>query len=123
MDMKADTALIGQVLIALGSIASVFLSAQKIIKDIKKEKEEENEKLLKRAMDEIENQKEMLDLKIDVCFEEVDALKEVVEKDMENLKSIYSNEIKNLSEKVKELREEVKAQNAQIITLLTKMLD
>lgn len=121
--MKADTALIGQVLIALGSIASVFISAQKIINDIKKQKEEENEKLLKRAMDEIENQKEMIDLKIDVCFEEVDALKQLVEKDMENLKNIYSNEIKNLSEKVRELREEVKSQNTQIITLLTKMLD
>jgi uncharacterized protein YaaR (DUF327 family) len=121
-DMKADATILGQVIISLGSIASVILTAQKFIKNIKAERDQENEKILQKAMDEIESAREMLEVKLDICFDEIDSLKELVEKDVENIREMYEKDIKNLNDKVNDLREEVRNQNNQILALLSKLI-
>ena len=120
--MKTDANMLGQIVIALGSIASLFVTAQKLIKDIKAEREQENEKILKKALEEIENAKEMTEIKIDICFDEIDSLRASTEKDIENLKKSYEKELENIKEKVDDIKEEVRNQNNQILSLLSKLI-
>lgn len=120
--MKADSAMVGQIIIALGAIASMFLTAQKIIKNSKIEREQESLKLLEKASEELEKEKQLLEIKIQSCVDENERMKEMIEKDMELIKATYSAEIKNLGEKIESLKEEVRSQNTQILNLLSKLI-
>ncbi len=120
--MKADSALIGQIIISLGSIASVFLTAQKLIRHLKSEKEKEIEQVLDKAMAELQKEKTLLEMKIQACFDENERLKESLEKEIEFTRSSYEIEVKNLGEKIESLKEEVRSQNTQILNLLAKLI-
>jgi hypothetical protein len=120
--MKADSALIGQIIISLGSIASVFLTAQKLIRHLKSEKEKEIEQVLDKAMAELQKEKTLLEMKIQACFDENERLKESLEKEIEFTRSSYEMEVKNLGEKIESLKEEVRSQNTQILNLLAKLI-
>lgn len=120
--MKADSAMIGQMIIALGSIASVFLTAQKLVKHLKSEKEKEIEQVLDKAMAELQKEKTLLEMKIQACFDENERLKESLEKEIEFTRTSYEIEIKNLGDKIESLKEEVRSQNTQILNLLSKLI-
>lgn len=120
--MKADSALIGQIIISLGSIASVFLTAQKLIRHLKSEKEKEIEQVLEKAMAELQKEKTLLEMKIQACFDENERLRESLEKEIEFTRSSYEMEVKNLGEKIESLKEEVRSQNTQILNLLAKLI-
>jgi len=120
--MKADSAMIGQMIIALGSIASVFLTAQKLVKHLKSEKEKEIEQVLDKAMAELQKEKTLLEMKIQACFDENERLRESLEKEIEFTRTSYEIEIKNLGDKIESLKEEVRSQNTQILNLLSKLI-
>lgn len=120
--MKADSAMIGQMIIALGSIASVFLTAQKLVKHLKSEKEKEIEQVLEKAMAELQKEKTLLDMKIQACFDENERLRESLEKEIEFTRTSYEIEVRNLGEKIESLKEEVRSQNTQILNLLSKLI-
>lgn len=120
--MKADSALIGQIIISLGSIASVFLTAQKLIRHLKSEKEKEIEQVLEKAMAELQKEKTLLEMKIQACFDENERLRESLEKEIEFTRSSYEMEVKNLGDKIESLKEEVRSQNTQILNLLAKLI-
>lgn len=120
--MKADSAMIGQMIIALGSIASVFLTAQKLVKHLKSEKEKEIEQVLEKAMAELQKEKTLLEMKIQACFDENERLRESLEKEIEFTRTSYEIEIKNLGDKIESLKEEVRSQNTQILNLLSKLI-
>ena len=120
--MKADSAMIGQMIIALGSIASVFLTAQKLVKHLKSEKEKEIEQVLDKAMAELQKEKTLLEMKIQACFDENERLRESLEKEIEFTRTSYEIEITNLGDKIESLKEEVRSQNTQILNLLSKLI-
>jgi predicted nuclease with TOPRIM domain len=120
--MKVDNALLGQIVIALGGIVSTIFTAQRIMKGLKEERDKENEKILDRALSELEKEKTLLEIKIQACENENERLKEMMEKEIEFVRSTYNTEIKNLGEKIESLKEEVKSQNTQIIGLLSKLI-
>lgn len=120
--MGSENAIIVQVLIALGTIATGFITVQKAVINAKKEREEENSKTLNLALMEIQRHVETLELKIKASIDENENLRESVNKEFGYVKATYNNEIKNLGEKIEGLREEVRGQHAQLVALLTTMV-
>ena len=120
--MSGENALIVQILIALGTVLSGTVTVHRYLKEAREEREEENTKTLKLALAEMERQVEKLELKIKACSDETENLRNSVDKEFEYVKSTYNSEIRNLGHKIEELREEVRNQPGQLVSLLTKLV-
>jgi len=100
-----DYQVIGAVLGALFFISGGLATLYKFMSTIRKEREEENEKILKTA-------KEYVDTKTDA-----------LESELAHQKDMHEGKIVELSKKIEELREEMRRHHSQLVNLLTKMVD
>ena len=94
--------ILGMVIGALFLISGGLATAYKSLNSIRKEREEENQKVLKQA-------REYTDQKI-----------EILEQEISHQKDIYESKIEELSEKIEQLREEMRRHHSQLVDLLSQ---
>lgn len=104
------------------TLGGAWLTIRKIAKDAAKAKKEQAAEILHAAKEEDELLKAKLDAKINAIRQELENLEENVSKDMNHLKETYNGEIKNLGQKIEDLRSELKNQHGQLVQLLTEMI-
>lgn len=107
-------------LIALGTLV---LTMQKIWKNFKKDRDEQEAKILQQAKEEDALLKTQMEAKIEALKVKVETLEHGIEKDMEHLRETYNGEIRNLGSKIEELRSELRNQHGQLVQLLSKMIE
>ena len=100
-----DYTIVGGVLGALFFISGGLFTLYKFINTIRKEREEENTKILQSAK------------------EYVDAKCGVIQSELSHQKDMHEGKITELSQKIEELREEMRRHHTQLVELLSKMLD
>lgn len=108
---------------AISVLGGAWLMIRKIAKDADRSKKNHAAAILQSAKEADSLIKTKLDGKIHDLEAQIRNYQENTEKDIEHLKETYSNEIKNLGEKIENLRDEVNSHHSQIIVLLGKMLD
>jgi glycerol-3-phosphate dehydrogenase len=103
-------------------IGTAWLTIRKIAKDAAKQKKEQAAEILHAAKEEDALLKAKLEARIESVKAQLSNLELNVNKDLTHLKETYSGEIKNLGQKIEELRSELKNQHGQLVTLLTEMI-
>lgn len=96
--------MIGYVFAALAAIAGGIGTLYKVISAMRKEREEENKKILDQA-------RGYVDLKV-----------EALEKELEYQKELHSGKTEELSQKIEQLREDLQRQHQSLVELITKMI-
>ena len=97
--------ILGLVLAALVIISGGVATLLKMTNSMRKEREEENKKVLNES-------KEYNDQKY-----------KVLEQERKHQKDIQEGKIAELSEKIEQLREEMRRHHSQLVELLTKMIE
>ena len=119
------------VIITLGT---AYLTIRKIARDAKREKREQAAEILQTAKEEIAKSRAAItseralvqkdfEARISNLEQEFQAHKESVDKDFAHVRETYNSEIRNLGNKIEELREELRSQNNQMIGLLSKLIE
>lgn len=119
LDTNTLLAICGLVTVMGGAV----LTIQKILKNIVSGRELRDAKILQEAKEAISTMRTELEADIQANSLEITNLKENVEKDMQHLRETYNGEIRNLGQKIEDLRSELRNQHGQLVALLTKMID
>jgi len=133
MDISADLSTILGTAGAITAIGGAWLTLRKIQKDTRKERDLEAARIIHTAKEEIAkakvdvfNSREIAKREIDARLEalEVDLKnhKDSVDKDLQHIRETYNGEIRNLGQKIEDLRSELRNQHGQLVQLLTKMI-
>ena len=133
MELTEITAMLptAGVIITLGT---AYLTIRKIARDAKKEKKEQAAEILQTAKEEVAKAKASInadraliqkdfEARLGNLEQEFQAHKDSVDKDFAHVRETYNSEIRNLGNKIEELREELRSQNNQMIGLLSKLID
>lgn len=108
---------------AVITLGTAYLTIQKVIKSRAKDKAAEKAEILQEAKEHTATVKVELETKISALETKLTTLEESVAKDMEHLRETYNGEIRNLGQKIEDLRSELRNQHGQLVQLLTKMID
>lgn len=108
--------------IAMG-VATLTVTLQKVFKNFRKERDEYAARILQTAKEEDNLVKTKMEARFAEIETKVRTLEISVEKDISHLKETYSAEIKVLGEKIELLRDELRNQHSQMVTLLSKLID
>ncbi len=114
--------LIGPVLGALAAILGAAATFSKLKASFREELREETDKAIEYARDAARNDVELLKVQVENLSKEINRLEDSFQKDVAHIRETYNNEIRNLGNKIEELREEVRGQHSQLVTLLTKLV-
>ena len=106
----------------LGTIGTAYLVIRNIIKAKATDKEAEKAAILQEAKEYTETIKKDLEIKIMSLKDDLVTMDESVQKDLAHLRETYNNEIRNLGQKIEELRKDLSNQHGQLVQLLTKMV-
>lgn len=105
------------------TVGGAWLVLQKIFRSIKKARQEQSAKILQEAKEEVSRSKNRLEEKIRSLESDLGNLRDSVQKDIQHIKETHSAEIKNLGDKIEQLRDDLREQHAQILGLLGKMIE
>lgn len=108
---------------AITIIGGSWLTIRKIQKDADASKKALSDEILKSAKEELLKKEVELQAKLDKLNARVENLEESVDKDLQHLRETYNGEIRNLGQKIEDLRSELRNQHTQMVGLLTKMID
>lgn len=120
--MFADNISIMALAAAITTIGGAILVVQRIGKNYRKEREHESAKVLQAAKEEDALIKAKLEARIEGIKSDLKNLELNVNKDFEHIRETYNGEIRNLGQKIEELRSELRNQHGQLVALLTKMI-
>lgn len=115
-----------QIMIPMGGLASlvgIWLTMQKILKNIRREREEYSAKILQSAKEADSAVRSILESKIEKIHAELKNLELNINKDLNHIKESHSTELKNLGDKIEALRDELRQQSAGTLELLTRIID
>ena len=104
------------------ALATLILTMQKISKNFKKDRDEHAAKILQAAKEEDSLIKAKLEARIEKVGAELKNFELNVNKDINHLRETYNGEIKNLGNKIEDLRSELKNQHGQLVQLLSEMI-
>lgn len=121
------------ILLVSGAVTAVggsWLTVRKIQKDSEASKEKNQEEILAKSQAQIDKaigerkliQKEF-EGRLSELEQDIAAHKAAVEKDFAHVRETYNGEIRNLGQKIEDLRSELRNQHTQMVTLLTKMIE
>lgn len=119
---------------AISAIGGAWLTIRKLNADYKKQRDLEAAKILQSAKEEIAKAKtsivnernlvhQEVEARIDILEQDLNSHKESVSKDLSHMRETYNGEIRNLGNKIEDLRSELRNQHGQLVGLLTKMID
>ena len=103
-------------------LGTAWLTVRKVSKDARTARQEQANEILKVAREEDEFLKGAMEAKLEAVKSQLANLELNVNKDLEHLKETYSGEIRNLGQKIEDLRSELKNQHGQLVGLLTEMI-
>jgi chromosome segregation ATPase len=109
--------------VAITTLGGAYLTVRKISRDARREKKEQAAEILQAAKEEMSLLKAELEGKIEHVETNLNSLEKSVEKDLSHIRETYNGEIKNLGQKIEDLRSELRNQHGQLVALLTKMID
>ena len=104
------------------ALATLILTMQKISKNFKKDRDEHAAKILQAAKEEDSLIKAKLEARIEKVGADLKNFELNVNKDINHLRETYNGEIKNLGNKIEDLRSELKNQHGQLVQLLSEMI-
>ena len=105
------------------AIGGAWLTVRKISKDAQAQKKEHAEEILKIAREELTAKETALQARLNALDTRIDTLESSVDKDLQHLRETYNGEIRNLGQKIEDLRSELRNQHTQMVSLLTKMIE
>ena len=105
------------------AIGGAWLTVRKISKDAQAQKKEHAEDILKTAREELAAKELALNARLNAMDTRIDSLESSVDKDLQHLRETYNGEIRNLGQKIEDLRSELRNQHTQMVSLLTKMIE
>lgn len=108
---------------AITVVGGSWLTIRKIQKDAAAQKKEHSAEILKAAEEALAIKERDLQAKLDKLNIRIETLEESVDKDLQHLRETYNGEIRNLGQKIEDLRSELRNQHTQMVSLLTKMID
>ena len=108
--------------VGITTIGGAWLTIKKIARDAKKSEKERAAEILQEAKEADTATRLKMEAKYHDLEMKVKNLESSVEKDIGHLKETYNNEIKNLGQKIEELRSELRNQHGQLVQLLTEMV-
>ena len=117
-----DNHILGAIVISLGTLIGIYWNVLRIKKAFQDEMKERMESAIKLAESVAESKVKLMEVKMDNLIKEINNLEDSVQKDIAYMKQNYGSEIKNLSDKIENLRDETKSQSTQILALLTKLI-
>lgn len=97
--------ILGLVVAALAMVGGGIASLFRVTSGMRKEREEENVKILKEAKN------------------YTDSRLAVIEQEVKYQKEMHEGKIAELTQKIEELKEEMRRHHGQLVDLLTKMID
>jgi chromosome segregation ATPase len=118
-----DWQLIGTIAAAVSAIGGFIVGAAKMREGFKADVLEETTKAIELAKESGRHDMDMLRQDVEQLGKEIAGLDRSFQKEIVFIKDTYNGEIRNLSQKIDELREEIKSSNASLIELLGKLLD
>jgi phenylalanyl-tRNA synthetase alpha subunit len=121
--MNLSTSIIVEIIEILSGIGGLYYTFIKILDKYKKSNKNKSDELLKEAKKYSDEIKDELELKISLLESEIHNLEDNVKKDIEHVKEIQTNEIRNLSVRIDQLRDELNTGHQQLIGLLTKLVN
>lgn len=133
--MEANIEL-SSLLVIIGAISTVvgaWIKIRSLAKDHRKERELEAAKILQAAKEAAFRVKAEVEAKREVQTEQVNAriaaletrldnLESSVAKDFAHVRETYNGEIRNLGDKIEDLRSELRSQHGQLVNLLSEMI-
>lgn len=119
---------------AISAIGGAWMTVRKVTRDLKKERELEVASILQEAKEADSKMKSnweasrsvflgQIDAKLLALETRLDTLEQSVAKDFAHVRETYNGEIRNLGDKIEDLRTELRSQHGQLVTLLGKMID
>lgn len=105
------------------AIGGAWLTVRKIQKDHNDEKELVAAKILSEAKEQDALIRAELEARMSALQIQVETLESSVNKDLEHIRQTYNGEIRNLGQKIEDLRSELRNQHGQLVGLLTKMIE
>lgn len=105
------------------TLGTAYLTVRKIQADNTKEREREAARILQEAKEEDAKNRKELEVQIDALSTALENLEISVNKDFDHIRETYNGEIRNLGQKIEDLRSELRNQHGQLVQLLTKMID
>jgi hypothetical protein len=120
MDLSNTSAITSLVEMTSG-IGGLWYLGLKIVREVRKAKKAEANRIIEECKELDLVVKSKLEAKINMLESQMQNLKSSVEKDLTSLKDNHAIELKNLSERVEQLRSDLATHNSQIIALLMKM--
>lgn len=108
---------------AISIIGGSWLTIRKIQKDADASKKALSDEILKSAKEELALKEKDFNARLIALDTRIDSLEHNVEKDLSHLKETYNGELKNLANKIEDLRGELKQQHVSVVNLLSKMID
>lgn len=108
---------------AFSVIGGAWITIRKIQKDAEESKKKHATEILESAKEEILLKEKDLQAQLVAIKVRIDSLESNVEKDLQHLRETYNGEIRNLGQKIEDLRSELRNQHTQMVSLLTKMID
>lgn len=108
--------------VTVSSVCGAYMAIRKVIKDGEKTKKDHHKEFMDDAKKEFAKVEAKLKAEIQALEADLANLKLNVSKDVDHLKETYNNEIRNLGQKIEELRVELNQQHGHLVQLLTEMV-
>lgn len=115
---------------AISAIGGSWLTVRKIQKDADASREKSEGAILAKSQAQVDKamaERKLIQKEFEGRLSEIEqdlaAHKAAVEKDFAHVRETYNGEIRNLGQKIEDLRSELRNQHTQMVTLLTKMID
>ena len=108
---------------AISAIGGAWYTILKILREIRKSKKADYDRILDQAKEHNAATKAKLETRIELLEADFHNLEESMAKDFAHIKETQANELRNLGEKIENLREEIKTAHTSLINLLTKLVD
>lgn len=107
----------------VATVGTAIIAIQKIFKNIKKSREEHAEKILQEAKDAASVSNVKLEGRLDALEADLEGLKASVAKDIAYTQSSYKAALKSVEGKIADARQELRDHHAQIMQLLTALIE
>jgi glycerol-3-phosphate dehydrogenase len=108
---------------AISVVGGAWLTVRKIAKNAEEEKKRHAAEILQIAKEEIAEKEKAIEAKLAALSTQIETLESSVDKDLQHMRETYNSEIRNLGQKIEDLRGELRSQHTQMVQLLTTMIE
>lgn len=105
------------------AVCAAIYQVNKVSKIFKNDRKEFKAEMLQEAKENDAKLRHKFEADINALKAKLENLEENVNKDMDHLRETYNGEIRNLGNKIEDLRTELRNQHGQLVGLLSKMID